>query len=39
LNFWIAIPSAIIIYLLALFLTKTLDETDKSILKNILTKN
>ena len=38
LNFWIAIPVGIVIYLIALFLTKSLDSTDKAILREIIGK-
>lgn len=36
LNFWIAIPVAIIIYMITLLLTKSLDSTDKAVIKEII---
>jgi O-antigen/teichoic acid export membrane protein len=36
LSFWIAIPIAIVVYLISLLLTKSLDSTDKAIIKEII---
>lgn len=36
LNMWVAIPVAIVVYLLALFITKSFDEDDKYIIKQII---
>lgn len=38
LNFWIAIPVAIIVYMIGLLLTKSLDSADKAIIKEIIDK-
>jgi len=37
-NFWVAIPVAIIIYMIGLLLTKTLDSVDKAIIKEIVSR-
>lgn len=38
LSFWIAIPIGIIVYIISLFLTKSLDSTDKAIIREIIGK-
>jgi len=38
-SLWLAIPIGFVVYLIALFITKSLDETDKYILDEILGKN
>ncbi|MBF4469549.1 MAG: flippase [Methanobrevibacter arboriphilus] len=38
LSMWIALPVAIIIYLIGIYLTKSLDSTDKAVIKEIIGK-
>ncbi|MCC7561633.1 MAG: flippase [Methanobrevibacter arboriphilus] len=38
LSLWIALPVAIIIYLIGIYLTKSLDSTDKAVIKEIIGK-
>ena len=38
LSIWLTIPIGLMIYLISLFLTKSIDETDKYIIKELLRK-
>ncbi|WP_225370631.1 hypothetical protein [Methanobrevibacter arboriphilus] len=38
LSMWIALPVAIIVYLIGIYLTKSLDSTDKAVIKEIIGK-
>ena len=38
-NMWLAIPIGLVIYVVMLFITRTLDDTDKYIIKQLLDKN
>lgn len=38
-NMWLAIPIGFVLYLVMLFITRTLDDTDKYIIRELLDKN